>query len=172
MLPAYHFVATLQGMGSSGGAGAKGGPKSILEEVGQAFLDLMMAEKTRFGAVAAEFGFSPMQAMTLFSLDPAAPVPMSSFAQRIRCEPSNVTGVIDKLEARGLVERRATKDDRRVKLLYVTAEGAKLRAKLSTRMAAPQGWMQALPAEDQRRFRDILRKALAHAGEGRDEKVA
>src|SRR5690349_14234685 len=96
-----------------------------LKEAAQEFFDLLMAQKMRFAGVAARFGFTPQQAMTLFSLDPQSPIPMSAFAQRIRCEPSNVTGVIDKLEARGLVERRASQGDRRVKLLQVTTEGAR-----------------------------------------------
>ena len=39
----------------------------------------------------------------LLSLEP---LPMRQIAQKLKCEPSNVTGIVDRLEARGLVERR------------------------------------------------------------------
>src|SRR5262245_42832293 len=98
--------------------------RQVAREAAQALFDFMMIQKVRLGAIAERFELSPVQAMTLFGLDPRAPIAMSSFAQQIRCEPSNVTVVIDKLEARGLVERRATSEDRRVKLLQLTEQGA------------------------------------------------
>jgi DNA-binding MarR family transcriptional regulator len=72
--------------------------------------------------------------------------------------------VIDKLEARALVERRAIKDDRRVKLLHLTPEGIRMRTKLATALAQPPEWMLSLSDEEQRQLRDILYKALAHEG--------
>src|SRR5207249_9335627 len=98
----------------------------------------------------------------LFHIDPKHPVPMSEVARRAGYEPSNLTGVIDKLEARGLVKRRAATDDRRVKRVFLTREGAAIRKRLIVRLYAPEPWMLALSAEDQRQLRDILRKGLAY----------
>jgi DNA-binding MarR family transcriptional regulator len=53
----------------------------------------------------------------------AGPVPMRDLACELRCDASNVTGIIDRLEQRGLVERRAAPTDRRVKSLVVTERG-------------------------------------------------
>src|SRR5206468_3925286 len=89
-------------------------------------------------------------------------VPMSEVARRAGYEPSNLTGVVDKLEARGLVRRRSATDDRRVKRVSLTREGAALRKQLIMRLYAPEPWMLALSADDQRRLRDILRKGLAY----------
>ena len=49
---------------------------------------------------------------------------MRKIAQKLKCEPSNITGIVDRLEARGLVERRPDPADRRVKLAAPTEEGA------------------------------------------------
>ena len=51
---------------------------------------------------------------------------MRKLAQKLKCEPSNVTGIVDRLEARGLVERRPDPADRRVKLAAATDEGRRM----------------------------------------------
>ena len=85
---------------------------------------------------------------------------MSAVAQELGCGPSNITGLIDKLEARALVERRAHPDDRRIKSLAMTRKGAALRRRLMERLAQPAPWMQALSPDDQRQLVGILRRAL------------
>ncbi len=55
------------------------------------------------------------------------PIPMGELARMLACDNSNVTGIIDRLEERGLVERRAAKRDRRVKLVALTREGKRLK---------------------------------------------
>jgi MarR family len=66
------------------------------------------------------------QALLLRSLD--APMPMRQIALRLDCEPSNVMGIVDRLEARGLIRRVEDPADRRVKYLTVTTEGERVRA--------------------------------------------
>ena len=71
---------------------------------------------------AAEHSLTGAQARVL-SLLSVEPLPMRRIAQSLKCEPSNVTGIVDRLEARGLVERRPDPADRRVKLAAPTEEG-------------------------------------------------
>ena len=85
---------------------------------------------------------------------------MSEVARRAGYYPSNLTSIIDKLEARGLVKRRAAKDDRRVKRVLLTRTGTALRKQLLTRLHAPEPWMLALSPRSGC-LRDILQKALA-----------
>ncbi|NEC23032.1 MarR family winged helix-turn-helix transcriptional regulator, partial [Streptomyces parvus] len=75
-----------------------------------------------YDRAAAEHSLTGAQArvLGLLSLDP---LPMRKIAVRLKCEPSNVTGIIDRLEARGLVERRPDPADRRVKLAAATDRG-------------------------------------------------
>ncbi len=63
----------------------------------------------------APFGLSPIQCHVLHLLEPGQPMPMSRLADALSCDASNVTGLIDRLESRGLVQRRQATGDRRVK---------------------------------------------------------
>src|SRR6478735_4521406 len=84
---------------------------------------LLQQSKRRFGAIASEFELSPPQVHALRLLDPDEPKPMSELAERLHCDNSNVTGIVDRLEDRGLVERRPAEHDRRVKMLAITPAG-------------------------------------------------
>src|SRR5215208_6483285 len=81
---------------------------------------------TRLG----QLGLAPMQAMALRHLDPESPMPMSALADALRCDNSNVTGITDRLEGAGLVERRPVPNDRRVKGLVLTERGREMRAEV------------------------------------------
>jgi DNA-binding MarR family transcriptional regulator len=116
--------------------------------------------RPRWQAVAGELGLSPPQAMALLRLDPDAGMPMRRLACALHCDSSNVTGIVDRLEDRGLVERRPDATDRRVKLLLLTGSGADLRALLVRRLADPPAPLRRLSAGDQRVLRDIMRRAL------------
>jgi MarR family transcriptional regulator, organic hydroperoxide resistance regulator len=117
-------------------------------------------QRPRVLTLCSEFDITPPQLMTLRRLDPDRPVPTSEVAKWLACDASNVTGIVDRLEARGLVERRAAPADRRVKMLALTEDGAALRDEISRRMAVPPDPLAALPHADQRALRDILRRAL------------
>ena len=74
-----------------------------------------------FLAIAQELGLRPAAFGALRALD--QPRAMSEIAAFLRCDNSNVTGIVDGLEARGLAERTSSPGDRRVKLIALTAEG-------------------------------------------------
>jgi DNA-binding MarR family transcriptional regulator len=122
--------------------------------------ELFHVSRRRFLAVASEFELSPPQVRALGVLDPDRPVPMSELAEALHCDNSNVTGIVDRLEDRGLVERRSATHDRRVKMLAVTDRGAELRARLAERLDEAPEPLARLTPEDQRALRDIMRRAL------------
>jgi DNA-binding MarR family transcriptional regulator len=122
--------------------------------------ELFHASRRRFLAVASEFDLSPPQVRALGVLDPERPVPMSELAEALHCDNSNVTGIVDRLEDRGLVERRSATHDRRVKMLAVTERGAEVREQLAERLEQAPGPLARLSPEDQRALRDIMRRAL------------
>ena len=68
-------------------------------------LRLFVSQRGRVPSVAAEFELSPMQAHVLRLLEPDQPLPMRALAGKLCCDPSNVTGIVDRLEERGLVQR-------------------------------------------------------------------
>ena len=130
-------------------------------EAQRLFFELGMAQRVKAGAALAELGLGFAQAHALRMLDPEQPMPMSALAERLFCDASNVTGLVDRLEARGLVERRPAAGDRRVKALTLTPAGVELRDEVLAVMNEPPEAIAALPQADQRALRDILARAVA-----------
>ena len=124
------------------------------------FFEIGMAQRTRVGAELGRLGLSFAQAHALRMLEPDEPLPMSALAERLFCDNSNVTGIVDRLEARGLVERRSAEGDRRVKALTITPAGLELREVVLEIMSEPPAAIAALPPADQRALRDILARAV------------
>jgi DNA-binding MarR family transcriptional regulator len=124
-------------------------------------MKLVWQHRGRFIESVGELGLSPMQAHALRFLE--RPVPMSELAETLWCDASNVTGIVDRLEARGLVERRHAPDDRRVKLLCLTAEGERTRRRVIARMRRPPAPIAGLSPEDQRALRDLLARAMGRS---------
>ncbi|MDX6603401.1 MAG: hypothetical protein QOF13_2603 [Solirubrobacterales bacterium] len=110
-----------------------------------------------FLAIARELGLSPATFGALRALE--QPRTMSEIATVLRCDNSNVTGIVDGLEARHLAERTASPNDRRVKLIALTPEGRRVRTRLIKAVETPPEWLAGLSAADQRTLRDLLRRA-------------
>jgi DNA-binding MarR family transcriptional regulator len=81
---------------------------------------------------------------------------MSRLADTLSCDASNVTGLVDRLESRGLVRREPSPQDRRVKVLQLTPTGAQLRAQLLKRMAGRSHPLSRLSLAQQRTLVRIL----------------
>lgn len=117
-------------------------------------------------SVAAECGLTPPQMFALSTLDPERPVPMRELAAQLHCDSSNVTGLVDRLTAQGLVERREDPHDRRVRMLAVTEQGAHVRARLRAVMLEVPPALARLSPADQRALRDLMRRALQNGTKG------
>ncbi len=89
-----------------------------------------------YDRAAAEHSLTGAQARVLGLLS-LEPLPMRKIAVRLKCEPSNVTGIIDRLETRGLVERRPDPADRRVKLAAATETVGARHANCGTLWTSP-----------------------------------
>lgn len=87
--------------------------------------------------------------------DLGTPLTTRELAERMCCEPSNVTFVIDKLEAAGLVERRTHPTDRRARHLVLTPGGVAMRERL-----LQQASRESPLAHLSQRRRDALREQL------------
>lgn len=115
----------------------------------------------RFIDIARDLGMTPATLGALVRL--AEPRTMGEIAEMLRCDPSNVTGIVDALETRGLARRRPSEADRRVKAVGLTAKGERLRERAMGELSEPPDWLRALSAEDQRALRDLLRRAAEKA---------
>jgi DNA-binding MarR family transcriptional regulator len=87
------------------------------------------------------------------------PRPMGELALEMHCDSSNITGIVDRLEERGLVERTALARDRRVKLVGVTEEGRKLRDEVARRRSVPPPELAGLTDTELRALKRIFLKA-------------
>ncbi|MFC8537328.1 MarR family winged helix-turn-helix transcriptional regulator [Streptomyces sp. DT224] len=112
-----------------------------------------------YDQAAAEHSLTGAQARVLGLLS-VEPLPMRRIAQKLKCEPSNVTGIVDRLEARGLVERRPDPADRRVKLAAPTERGAATAAQLRDALDFAREPLAGLSAADRTVLRDLLRRML------------
>src|SRR3954469_3621331 len=124
------------------------------------FWSIFTADKPRRMATLNELGLAPMQSMALMQLQPGEPMAMSRLASLLMCDNSNVTGIVDRLEAQGLVERRPAEHDRRVKTLVVTEKGEGTREWVERRLGAPPPPLAGLSEDDAATLRDILRRSL------------
>jgi DNA-binding MarR family transcriptional regulator len=116
--------------------------------------------RPRMMVAGHEFELSPPQSIVLGLLD--EPRPMGELAQLMHCDNSNMTGIVDRLEERGLVQRTQADGDRRVRLIALTDRGRGIREELNRRMAEPPAPLAELGADDQAQLRDIMRRALGH----------
>ncbi len=124
-------------------------------------LEIVFSEKPpRVPTVASEFDLSPMALKMLYKLEPGAAEPMSALAETLFCDASNVTGIVDRLEARELIERRDDPRDRRVKLIALTDDGAVMRERIRQRLHEPPEQIASLSRDDKRTLRDVLRRAV------------
>jgi len=143
-----------------GGAPPRG--PAAAREIWTLLVELSMSHmRERFIAIVTELELSPPQAHALKVLRPGNPIAMRELANGLHCDPSNITGIVDRLEARGLVERRAAPGDRRIKTLVLTGGGMQLRGLLLDRLSEPPPAIAALSADEQRLFRDLLRRIVA-----------
>jgi DNA-binding MarR family transcriptional regulator len=69
---------------------------------------------------------------------------MRSLAEEWECDASNATWIVDRLERLHLAERRTVPQDRRVKLVVLTAKGAKIKAELLEGFHTPPAALLAL----------------------------
>ena len=126
----------------------------------QLLVKLSFSQQTQVSPLAAELELSPAQCHVLRLLDPDKPLSMRHLADGLCCDASNVTGLVDRLESRGLVRRSASAEDRRVKVIELTPKGARLRQAFMERMAAPPAHLERLSAREQQMLVRILARLL------------
>ena len=108
-----------------------------------------------------EIGLTPGHMKALSILDPDEPKPMRAMADALACDASMVTWLVDRLEERGLVERRTAPADRRVKTLVLTPVGISTRARLAEALYMPPADLLRLDLASLEALRDELRKLPA-----------
>ena len=129
-------------------------------EAWRLFWRIFLEDKRRRWTILSELGIAPQQAMAIGTLEPGQALPMSALAEALHCDNSNITGIVDRLEAAGLAERRPHESDRRVKAVVLTEKGESMRVEIERRAGEPPPKLAALSEEDATALRDILTRAV------------
>ena len=126
----------------------------------QLLVKFFFSQRAGLPTLASELDLSPAQCHVLHLIEPDQPIPMGRLAEALACDASNVTGLIDRLESRGLIRRMPSGDDRRIKVLELTRAGVRLRSTMLERMTKPPESLDRLSTEEQRELVKILKRLL------------
>ena len=144
----------------TGGASATEG-SAASDDLWVLLIEFALSQRVWWTEVCGSFDLTPTQGLVMKLLDPQSPMAMNALADAMVCDASNVTGMVDKLEARGLIARQAAESDRRVKMLAVTERGRELRRRLFAEAAKPPASIAKLPREVREKLSGVLRGLLA-----------
>ena len=131
-----------------------------VQEASWLVLDLAGRLQRGFASRAAEFGLSGAQAKVLLALRSGEALPMRALARGLGFDPSNLTGLADRLEQRGLIERRPAPADRRIKAIAMTEEGSRLREDFQLRLTSDAGALARLNDAQIKDLHKLLKIAL------------
>jgi MarR family transcriptional regulator, organic hydroperoxide resistance regulator len=126
----------------------------------QLLVKFFFARRADLPTLASEFELSAAQCHVLHLMEPDRSIRMGRIAEALACDASNVTGLVDRLESRGLLRRQPSAEDRRVKVLELTPAGVRLRSTLLERMTKPPDSLDRLSADEQRALVKILKRLL------------
>jgi MarR family transcriptional regulator, organic hydroperoxide resistance regulator len=132
-----------------------GGDQELVHDLLRHLIGVLHAMKHHVEAIATEFDLTLSQLDAMKNL--GEPCSQRELATRLHFDASNVTDIVDRLEARGLVERTVDPSDRRVRRLVLTTQGAAVRRKLFDR-AVDQAPINSLSAAEMKALRDLLAK--------------
>lgn len=107
---------------------------------------------------AEPLGVTPVQYAVLQAVANEPGLDQRTLAGRVALDTSTVAGVVDRLEARALLQRQVSAADRRVRQLHLTAAGEALRAQVEPLMRrAQQRILAPLPRSERAEFLRLLR---------------
>jgi DNA-binding MarR family transcriptional regulator len=136
----------------------------LAAEAWRAMVYAVFARRDYMAVQAAQFELTLPQAHLLQVLYKGPARTMATIAEALACDASNVTGIVDRLEARRLIVRRSAKHDRRVRTIALTAQGLSVVGELIRRMMEPPDGFLRLTAPDLSVLQSLVRQAI---GDGR-----
>ena len=110
--------------------------------------------------VARSLGVQIPDLIWLFHLDPERGTSQRELAAQWACDPAWVTNRVDRLEELGLVERRISPADRRVKEVWLTEAGRTARERGRAGFARPPASLAELPPDDLHHLAELLARLL------------
>ncbi|MFK3981904.1 MarR family winged helix-turn-helix transcriptional regulator [Micromonospora sp. NPDC050397] len=132
-------------------------PSTVAGDVVRRIMHLSGAMRHFMDVDLAALGLTPAVARALRELDPDQPLPARDLAERLDCDPSNVTLLVDKLERLDLVRRQVDPADRRLRTLVVTDSGRRVRDQVD-RIMSDSRLLDGLTADELATLRTLLWK--------------
>jgi len=126
-------------------------------------LGFLLTAKQHLISIGAEHGLTSIQAITLMLLEEHADCPMKRLGQVFHCDASNITGIVDGLERKGLVSRENDQADRRVKTVRISAAGRALRGRVLEQLIRDSNYLFGpLSDAEAKQFVHIVEKLDPH----------
>jgi DNA-binding MarR family transcriptional regulator len=132
--------------------------EALRRRVWQTLFDLLIRSAPVRTASLARRGLTPNDSRGLFSLDARIGRSMRSLADEWRCDPSNATFIVNRLEELRLASRQPLLNDKRVKLVVLTRQGEKIRAELLKEFHQPPPEFDGLDRADLEALERIIAK--------------
>jgi DNA-binding MarR family transcriptional regulator len=134
------------------------GKDAVAADAWRAIFDFIVATAAQRNRAIGEMGLTPNDSRALTSLDLQKGRTMGSLAEDWKSDASTVTWIVDRLEARGLVQRKPHPTDRRARLVVLTPAGARLKRKNFERMYIPPPALLELEMDELIALRDAVKK--------------
>jgi len=138
-----------------------------LRQVVEGLLELTGRTHEVMSSVGLRHDLTAPQVGLLRLLD--QPVSMRAFAEELACDPSNVTGLVDRVERLGLVERVPDPGDRRIRMLTLTPKGRRLRDEINDEVARELAAALGLRPEDHHHVLRLTANLRAAGDRSRNE---
>jgi len=136
----------------------------LAARVWRLMFDYLMATNPQRSDALQKRGLTPNDSKALMSLTGDVGRPIGELAREWQSDPSNATWIVDRLEKAGLAERQPSPQDRRVKLVLLTAKGAQTRAELMAEFRNPPADLAALGVVDLMALESVMRKLRPDPG--------
>jgi DNA-binding MarR family transcriptional regulator len=137
---------------------------ALASDAWRSIFDFIVATTDQRIAILSRLGLTPNDSRALGSLDPEAGRTMRALAREWRGDAATATWIVDRLEAKGLAERRPHSTDRRVKLVVLTARGAQTKAEMIAGTYTPPPELLELDRAELAALRDAARPLRRHNG--------
>jgi DNA-binding MarR family transcriptional regulator len=127
---------------------------ALAADAWRSIFDFIVLTAGHRNSAMARLGLTPNDSRALMTLDPEVGRTMRSLAAEWQCDASTATWIVDRLEAKGLAERRSHPPDRRVKLVVLTSAGVQTRSDMVTATYAPPPELLELGSAELTALRD------------------
>lgn len=107
----------------------------------------------------SELNLTPVQALVLGFLHMEDQITSGELGRKTGLDSATLTGILDRLEAAGFIERKNNPDDRRSIHIHLTPKGSELsKATIEVIVAANTEFLQVLTKEERRDLFAIIKK--------------